>query len=26
VLAIQKTYDPPGVCARNLTECLALQL
>src|SRR4029079_2356276 len=26
VLAIVQTFDPPGVCARNLTECLALQL
>jgi RNA polymerase sigma-54 factor len=26
VLAILQTFDPPGVCARNLTECLALQL
>ena len=26
VLAILQTLDPPGVCARNLTECLALQL
>ena len=21
-----QTFDPPGVCARNLTECLAIQL
>jgi RNA polymerase sigma-54 factor len=26
VLAVVHTFDPPGVCARNLTECLALQL
>ena len=26
VLAILQMLDPPGVCARNLTECLALQL
>jgi len=26
VLVILQTLDPPGVCARNLTECLALQL
>ena len=26
VLAILQTFDPPGICARNLTECLALQL
>jgi RNA polymerase sigma-54 factor len=26
VLAILQTFDPAGVCARNLTECLALQL
>jgi RNA polymerase sigma-54 factor len=26
VLAILQTLDPIGVCARNLTECLALQL
>ena len=26
VLAILQTFDPPGVCARNLTECLGLQL
>ena len=26
VLAILQTFDPPGVCARNLTECLAIQL
>src|SRR6202158_2667098 len=25
-LAILQTFDPPGVCARNLTECLAIQL
>jgi RNA polymerase sigma-54 factor len=26
VLSILQTFDPPGVCARNLAECLALQL
>lgn len=26
VLAILQTFDPPGICARNLTECIALQL
>ena len=26
VLAVLQTFDPPGVCARSLTECLALQL
>ena len=26
MLAIVQTFDPPGVCARNLTECLAIQL
>ncbi|HTS40056.1 MAG TPA: RNA polymerase factor sigma-54 [Xanthobacteraceae bacterium] len=26
VLAILQTFDPPGVCARTLTECLAIQL
>ncbi len=26
VLAIVQGFDPAGVCARNLTECLALQL
>ncbi len=26
VLTILQTLDPPGVCARSLTECLALQL
>ena len=26
VLSILQTLDPAGVCARNLTECLALQL
>src|SRR5580765_5879865 len=26
VLAVVQAFDPPGVCARNLTECLALQL
>ncbi len=25
-LAVLQTFDPPGVCARNLTECLAIQL
>jgi RNA polymerase sigma-54 factor len=26
VLEVLQGFDPPGVCARNLTECLALQL
>jgi RNA polymerase sigma-54 factor len=26
VLAVLQTFDPSGVCARNLTECLAIQL
>ena len=26
VLALMQTFDPPGVLARNLAECLALQL
>ena len=26
VLAVLQTFDPTGVCARNLTECLAIQL
>ncbi|HEU5017318.1 MAG TPA: RNA polymerase factor sigma-54 [Pseudolabrys sp.] len=26
VLAILQTFDPSGICARNLTECLAIQL
>jgi RNA polymerase sigma-54 factor len=26
VLGILHGFDPPGVCARNLTECLAIQL
>jgi RNA polymerase sigma-54 factor len=26
VLAVLQKFDPPGVCARNLTECLAIQL
>jgi RNA polymerase sigma-54 factor len=26
VLAILQNFDPSGVCARNLTECLAIQL
>jgi len=25
-LAVLQQFDPPGVCARNLSECLALQL
>jgi len=25
-LALLQQFDPPGVCARNLSECLALQL
>ncbi|WP_439923695.1 RNA polymerase factor sigma-54 [Nitrobacter sp. JJSN] len=26
VLAVLQTFDPPGICARNLGECLAIQL
>jgi RNA polymerase sigma-54 factor len=26
VLAILQCFDPPGVCARNLSECLTIQL
>ena len=26
VIAILQGFDPPGVCARNLTECIAIQL
>ena len=26
VLAVLQSFDPPGVCARNLSECLAIQL
>jgi RNA polymerase sigma-54 factor len=26
VLAVLQNFDPSGVCARNLTECLAIQL
>jgi RNA polymerase sigma-54 factor len=26
VLSRLQTFEPPGVCARNLTECLAIQL
>jgi RNA polymerase sigma-54 factor len=26
VLAVLQKFDPPGVCARTLTECLAIQL
>jgi RNA polymerase sigma-54 factor len=26
MLATLQTFDPPGVCARSLTECLAIQL
>ena len=26
VLGVLQTFDPPGVCARNLAECLAIQL
>src|SRR5215470_3571875 len=26
VLAVLQGFDPPGVCARSLTECLAIQL
>ncbi len=26
VLAVLQKFDPPGICARNLAECLAIQL
>jgi RNA polymerase sigma-54 factor len=26
VLAVLQTFDPPGICARDLSECLAIQL
>jgi RNA polymerase sigma-54 factor len=26
VLGVLQSFDPPGICARNLTECLAIQL
>ena len=26
VLAVLQTFDPPGICGRNLSECLAIQL
>ncbi|MGC2125706.1 MAG: RNA polymerase factor sigma-54, partial [Xanthobacteraceae bacterium] len=26
VLAVLQSFDPPGICARNLAECLAIQL
>jgi RNA polymerase sigma-54 factor len=26
VLGVLQAFDPPGVCARNLSECLAIQL
>jgi RNA polymerase sigma-54 factor len=26
VLALLQGFEPPGICARNLTECLAIQL
>ncbi|MPZ58263.1 MAG: RNA polymerase factor sigma-54 [Rhizobiales bacterium] len=26
VLVLLQGFDPPGICARNLTECLAIQL
>jgi RNA polymerase sigma-54 factor len=26
VLGVLQTFDPSGICARNLTECLAIQL
>ncbi|HWP26258.1 MAG TPA: RNA polymerase factor sigma-54 [Xanthobacteraceae bacterium] len=26
VLAVLQSFDPPGACARNLAECLAIQL
>ena len=26
VLGVMQTFDPPGICARSLSECLAIQL
>jgi RNA polymerase sigma-54 factor len=26
VVAVLQTFDPPGICARSLSECLAIQL
>ena len=26
VLGVLQTFDPPGICARNLSECLAIKL
>jgi RNA polymerase sigma-54 factor len=26
VVGVLQTFDPPGICARNLAECLAIQL
>src|SRR5690242_8515168 len=26
VLSVLQTFDPPGICARSLSECLAIQL
>ncbi|WP_022724458.1 RNA polymerase factor sigma-54 [Rhodopseudomonas sp. B29] len=26
VVGVLQTFDPPGICARNLSECLAIQL
>lgn len=26
VVSVLQTFDPPGICARNLCECLAIQL
>lgn len=26
VLSVVQTFDPPGICARSLSECLAIQL
>ena len=26
VVAVLQTFDPPGICARDLSECLAIQL
>jgi RNA polymerase sigma-54 factor len=26
VLAVMQTFDPPGICARDLAECLTIQL
>ena len=26
VLAVLQSFDPPGICARDLAECLSIQL